>query len=93
VPETVDPSRTALLVMDYQNGILESLADTEALLSRASGAIAVVRRAGGTVGYVRVAFEDSDFAATPSHSRFAQTVTPRCTMSCYRRCFPGKRRC
>ena len=73
----IDPTRTALLVMDYQNGILASFADNEALLSRASDAIAAVRRHGGTVGYVRVAFEDSDYEAVPAHSRFAQIAATR----------------
>lgn len=73
--EPIDPARTALLVMDYQNGILASLDTAEALLTRASSAIADVRKAGGTVGYVRVAFEDGDYAAVPSHSRFAQVAS------------------
>lgn len=56
----LDPARTALLVMDYQNGILERVEDGEALLARAKDAIALVRDAGGTIGYVRVGFADGE---------------------------------
>jgi nicotinamidase-related amidase len=67
----IDPRRTALLVMDYQAGILDRLGDAGALLSCAADAIAVVRGRGGQIGYVRVAFDDADYAAAPPHSRFA----------------------
>jgi nicotinamidase-related amidase len=61
----IDPGRTALLVMDVQNGIVGSIADPDALLGRVAGAIADVRAAGGTIGYVRVAFTEDDWAAVP----------------------------
>ena len=67
----IDPRRTALLVMDYQAGILGRLGDTEALLACAADAMAVVRGRGGQIGYVRVAFDDADYEAVPAHSRFA----------------------
>jgi nicotinamidase-related amidase len=70
----LDPSRTALLVMDYQNGIVGRLEDPEALLARMAHAIALVRQAGGHIGYVRVAFDDADFEAIPPTSRFADLV-------------------
>ena len=62
----LDPSRTALLVMDYQNGIVGRLEDSEALLGRMAHAIALVRQAGGHIGYVRVAFDDADFDGDPA---------------------------
>ena len=68
---TVDPRRTALLVMDYQAGIIGRLGDAEPLLSCAADAIALVRDRGGQIGYVRVAFDDADYEAVPPHSRFA----------------------
>jgi nicotinamidase-related amidase len=68
---TLDPRRTALLVMDYQAGILGRLPGAEDLLARAADAIAILRGQGGHVGYVRVAFEDADYDAVPAHSRFA----------------------
>ena len=55
--------------MDYQNGVVDMFGDPDDLLSRAASAIATVRRAGGHVGYVRVAFEDADFQAIPPTSR------------------------
>ena len=70
----VDARRTALLVMDYQNGIIGRLADADALLARVAHAIAVVRKHGGHIGYVRVAFDDADFDAIPPTSQFAALV-------------------
>ena len=66
---SIDPHHTALLVMDYQVQILNSLGDAEVLLSRTADAIAVVRRHGGQIGYIRVAFEDADYAAIPDHQQ------------------------
>ncbi|MGO9889225.1 MAG: cysteine hydrolase family protein [Solirubrobacteraceae bacterium] len=70
----IDPRRAALLVMDYQNGIVDMLGEPEELLSLAADAIAIVRRAGGHVGYVRVAFEDADLESIPPTSRMGQRV-------------------
>jgi nicotinamidase-related amidase len=74
-PPAVDPRRTALLLMDYQAGILGRMDEREALLARAADAIAAVRRRGGQVGYVRVAFDDADFDAIPAASAMAGAVT------------------
>jgi len=63
-----------LLVMDYQNGIVDMLGEPEELLSRAADAIALIRRHGGQIGYVRVAFENADFDAIPPTSRMGQRV-------------------
>jgi nicotinamidase-related amidase len=67
----LDPKRTALLVMDYQNGVVSQIPDTEALLDRVSTAIDATRAQGGHVGWVRVAFTDADFDAIPETSIFA----------------------
>jgi len=72
--DQIDPRHAALLVMDYQNGVVDMLGDPDDLLSRAASAIATVRRAGGHVGYVRVAFEDADFQAIPPTSRMGARV-------------------
>jgi nicotinamidase-related amidase len=61
--------------MDYQNGIVDMLGEPDDLLSRAADAIAIVRRAGGHVGYVRVAFEDADFEAIPPTNRMGARVS------------------
>jgi nicotinamidase-related amidase len=50
------------------------LGEPDDLLSRAADAIATVRRAGGHVGYVRVAFTDEDFASIPPTSRMGARV-------------------
>ena len=70
----IDPQHTALLVMDFQVHIVDAISDADVLLSRTADAIAVVRRHGGQIGYVRVAFEDSDFAAIPSTNKMFERV-------------------
>ena len=61
-----DPKRTALLVMDYQNGIVGRLSDPDPLVARVREAIADVRAHEGIIGYVRVAFTDDDYATVPA---------------------------
>jgi nicotinamidase-related amidase len=68
----LDPRRTALLVMDYQPGILGRLEDGDVLVRRARAAIATARAAGATVGYVRVGFTDEDFEAIPEGAPMAR---------------------
>jgi nicotinamidase-related amidase len=68
----LDPRRTALLVMDYQPGIVGRLEDGDALVGRAQTAIAAARAAGATVGYVRVAFTDEDFDEMPDGAPMAR---------------------
>jgi nicotinamidase-related amidase len=67
---TLDPQHTALLVLDYQNGIVAQLPDTEPLLDRVGAAVDNVRAHGGQVGWVRVGFTDADFDAIPETSVF-----------------------
>ena len=74
--ETLDPRHTALLVMDYQNGIVASFGDSAAVLANTARAISLVRARGGVVGYVRVAFTDDDYSAIPDTSAMARAVTP-----------------
>ena len=70
----VTPKTSALLVMDYQPGILGRVTDAGALVARAADAIATVRRAGGHVGYVRVAFTDDDLAAISPRNKMAAHI-------------------
>jgi len=65
---------TALVVMDYQPGILGRLKDADGLVARAAQAISVCRRHGATIAYVRVAFADADYEAIPSSNRMAALV-------------------
>ena len=59
-PAPIDPAKTALLVMDYQNGIFERIEGGDALLAGAKQTIALIRDHGGTIGYVRVGFADGE---------------------------------
>ncbi|MGH3502166.1 MAG: cysteine hydrolase family protein [Nocardioidaceae bacterium] len=72
----IDPQRSALLMMDYQNGIVSSVDDADGLLSRAAAAVVLVRARGARIGYVRVAFTDADYEAIPQTSPMAGMVTP-----------------
>jgi nicotinamidase-related amidase len=58
-PQPIDPSKTALLIMDYQNGALAMVPNPEKLLAGAQRAIDLIRSRGGTIGYVRVGFVDA----------------------------------
>ena len=60
-----DPKQTALLVMDFQRGVVERLPGLEPLLARVRQAIGDMRDHGGTIAYVRVAFTEADWAAIP----------------------------
>ncbi|MFI6061283.1 cysteine hydrolase family protein [Streptomyces sp. NPDC051286] len=77
----LDPTHTALLVMDYQPAILTALpegGDCEALLGRMEGAIADVRANGGTIAYVRVGFTEADWDAIPgTNTSFAPLAQHR----------------
>ena len=65
----IDPHHTVLLVMDFQQSVLSRLPDADDLLSRVADAIATARSRGVQVGYVRVAFQDSDYAAIPASNK------------------------
>jgi nicotinamidase-related amidase len=56
----IDPAGTALLVMDYQNGIIGRVSDGTELLCAARETIELVRGASGHIGYVRVGFADGE---------------------------------
>lgn len=71
-PPALDPRTSALLVMDYQQGILASLpglGDPRGLLSRVAGAIADMRAHGAAIAHVRVGFTEADWAAIPPANR------------------------
>jgi nicotinamidase-related amidase len=72
----LDPARTALLVMDYQVGLVHRLPDAQALLDRVDAAVADVRARGGHIAWVRVAFDDTDFDAIPPSSVMARLAAP-----------------
>jgi nicotinamidase-related amidase len=72
--QTLDPARTAVLVMDFQPGIVANLPDPETVLDRAAAAIGVARERGATVGYVRVAFTAGELEGMPETSGMAARV-------------------
>lgn len=73
----LDPKKMALLVMDYQNGIIGMVPDGEALVHRAARAIAAARKAGSSIGYVRVAFTEEEMAAIPERSAMSRVRAMR----------------
>jgi nicotinamidase-related amidase len=68
LPDKIDAAATALLVMDYQRGIVERFAGAT-LLEGSAAAIATARAAGATIGYVRVALERDEAAAVPATNK------------------------
>ena len=68
----LDPRKSALLVMDYQEGILERIAgaDREALLQRTAGLLAAARGAGVRVLYVVVGFRAGYPEGSPNNPSF-----------------------
>jgi nicotinamidase-related amidase len=74
----VDPSQCALLIMDYQPAILDLVSDGDKLIGHANEAIDVVHHHGITVGFVRIAFEDDDYAIVPAtNTSFAAVAAAR----------------
>jgi nicotinamidase-related amidase len=70
----IDPRRTALLVMDYQQAIVAMIEEADALVARAAEAIDLVRRQGGHIGYVRVAFTAADLHGIPPTSSMGARI-------------------
>jgi nicotinamidase-related amidase len=70
----IDPERTVLLVMDYQQAVVAMIEDSDALVARAAQAIDLVRARGGHVGYVRVAFTDADLQSIPPTSSMGARI-------------------
>jgi nicotinamidase-related amidase len=71
--DPLDPRRTALLLMDFQNAIVSRFPAAGAALERAVEAASAARAAGVVVGHVRVAFTEAESAAIPpTNQRFHQ---------------------
>ena len=66
----LDPAKSVLLLMDFQNRIVGMVGDQgPALLERAQKARAAANAAGMAVMHIRVAFTDADYAAIPSRNK------------------------
>lgn len=66
---SIDPTSTALLLMDYQPAVLAAVPDPEGVLARAGDALAWARAHGVPVVFVRVALTDADAAAVPVRNK------------------------
>jgi nicotinamidase-related amidase len=62
--------------MDYQNGIVGMVDNSDELLAIASNLTKMFRDHGGTVGYVRVGFADGDLDDVRATSGMAAMITP-----------------
>src|ERR1700734_4262315 len=65
----ITPATTALMLMDFQPFVLNSIGDTEDLLSRAHTALAWARSENVRVVYVRVAFTEEDYTTIPTRNK------------------------
>ena len=74
---TVPPSRTALLVMDVQHGIVDRIDDADVLLERLAAALDAGRGAGATVVYVKIGFRAGHPEISPRNRTFSEKVFPR----------------
>lgn len=68
------PAATALVVMDFQDSILASIREHDALLQRVAALIDKCRQAGMVIAFVRVAPTVEDLAAFPAHSAMGQRM-------------------
>ena len=75
----LDPDRSALLVMDFQDGILSRLPSdvSGSLVCRVVRAVDTARAAGAAIGFVRVAFTDADYDAMPPSSGMGARLRSR----------------
>ncbi len=73
----LDPAHTALLVMDYQNGIVGTIENRDELLAVARNLIDAFRAHGASNGYVRVGFADGDLDDVRPTSGMAANVSER----------------
>src|ERR1700761_3294536 len=71
----IDPQHTALLIMDYQNGIVGMVENGDELMAIAGNLIKMFRQHGGHVGYVGVGLPVGALDGTPSISGMAANVT------------------
>lgn len=71
----IDPKHAALLIMDYQNGIVGMVENGDELLAIAGNLITLFREHGGHVGYVRVGFDDGELDGVPATSGMAANIT------------------
>jgi nicotinamidase-related amidase len=67
-------SRLALLLLDFQYGVLDTVRNSADVLSRAEVALCWARQQRVQVAHVRVAFAEEDFARVPAHNKALRQV-------------------
>ena len=67
-------SRLALLLLDFQYGVLDTVRNSADVLSRAEVALCWARQQRVQVAHVRVAFTEEDFARVPAHNKALRQV-------------------
>jgi nicotinamidase-related amidase len=67
-------SRLALLLLDFQYGVLDAVGNSADVLSRAEVALCWARQQRVQVAHVRVAFTEEDFARVPAHNKALRQV-------------------
>jgi nicotinamidase-related amidase len=70
----VAASRLALLLLDFQYGVLDTIRNSADVLSRAEVALCWARQQRVQVAHVRVAFTEEDFARVPAHNKALRQV-------------------
>ncbi len=67
----LDPARTALLVMDYQTGIIENFDKDGSLLARTTSLVQAARAAGLRIVFVKVGFRPGYPEVSPNNKMFS----------------------
>jgi nicotinamidase-related amidase len=76
--QRIDPDRTALMLMDFQAGVLASIGDPSEVLANAKTARDLADSAGIHVVYIRVAFGPQDYEAIPRRNKaFSQVAAAK----------------
>jgi nicotinamidase-related amidase len=71
-----DAGRVALLLMDLQYGVLDTVGASDEVLSRAEKALSWAREQRVQVAHVRVAFTPEDFDNVPAHNKALAPLVP-----------------
>jgi len=64
----LDYQTTALLLLDFQVGFLQRLPQDSLVVDHAASALAIARRHGAQIAYVRAALDDTEINEVPDHS-------------------------
>jgi nicotinamidase-related amidase len=65
----LDPRQSALLLMDFQPIVLQSIADADGLVGRTAQVASLAREKGLRVAYVRVGFTAEDYVKIPTTNK------------------------